>query len=141
MVARIFSLSLLLLVVGSSQAENKQVYGTARSSNKGGGEGYSQQYHYSSPGHHQQHGWTYAGLSFDLGSGLFIGIGAIVFLLASISLWQLWEKKDDGGWGWSGSGSGGGGGGGYRSLNLASVSEKVLNGLEKMYQAYEKDKI
>lgn len=45
----------------------------------GGGDGWSQQYHYSA---HPGEGGTYAGLSFDLSTGLFLGIGAIILLLA-----------------------------------------------------------
>lgn len=45
--------------------------------------GYSQQYHYNSyPGGHDPYGYTYAGLSFDLSTGLFLALGAIIVLLA-----------------------------------------------------------
>ena len=59
-----------------------------------GGGGYSQQYHYNSyPQHgggggggggggHDPYGYTYAGLSFDLSTGLFLALGAIIVLLA-----------------------------------------------------------
>lgn len=46
--------------------------------------GYSQQYHYSGgyPNGHDPYGYTYAGLSFDLSTGLFLALGAIIVLLA-----------------------------------------------------------
>lgn len=44
------------------------------------------------------------------------------------------------GWGWSGGGGGAGSSyGSYRSLNLAGMSEKVLNAVEKAYEMYSKN--
>lgn len=41
--------------------------------------GWSQQYHYNAvPGHHDA---TYAGLSFDLSTGLVLAVGAIIILV------------------------------------------------------------
>jgi len=92
--------------------------------------GHSQQYHYNSYPEQQQHG-TYAGLSFDLSTGLFLALGAIIVLLALAA--TLKGGHGDGGWGAASQY------GTYRSLNLASLSEKVLNGVEKLYDVYNKN--
>jgi len=46
----------------------------------------------------------------------------------------LSKNSGYGDYGWSGSQYGT-----YRSLNLASLSEKVLNGIEKLYDVYNKN--
>jgi len=97
--------------------------------------GYSQQYHYNSYPSHDPYGYTYAGLSFDLSTGLFLALGAIIVLLALAAVcYPLLSKGGSyggDGWGWSGSSYGS-----YRSLNLAGMSEKVLNAVEKAYELY-----
>jgi hypothetical protein len=106
--------------------------------------GYSQQYHYNSYPSHDPYGYTYAGLSFDLSTGLFLALGAIIVLLALAAVCYPLLSKNSGyggdGWGWSGGGGGAGSSyGSYRSLNLAGLSEKVLNAVEKAYELYNKN--
>ncbi|ODM99962.1 hypothetical protein Ocin01_06719 [Orchesella cincta] len=116
------------LLLAGVRAEGEVKAAEAAEANRGG---YSQQYHYNSyPGGHDPYGYTYAGLSFDLSTGLFLALGAIIVLLALAAvIYPLLSKNSGyGDYGWSGSQYGT-----YRSLNLASLSEKVLNGIEKLY--------
>jgi hypothetical protein len=118
----------ILLLAGATRAEGE----AAKSG--GGGDGYSQQYHYSSyPQHGGGHG-GYAGLSIDLGTGVFLAVGAIIVLLALTAvLHPLSKGHGDSGWG-----AGGAASGTYRSLNAANLSEKVLSGIERIYETYNK---
>jgi hypothetical protein len=111
-------------------------------STRGQPQGYSQQYHYNSYGHgHDPYGYTYAGLSFDLSTGLFLALGAIIVLLALAAvIYPLLSKSSYGDsystGGWTGGSTGGYGS--YRSYNFAGTAEKVLSGIEKLYDAYNK---
>jgi hypothetical protein len=128
-----------LLLAGVSVRADGEVKPLADEATRGGGGGggYSQQYHYNSYPSHDPYGYTYAGLSFDLSTGLFLALGAIIVLLALAAVCYPLLSKNSGygggdGWGgWSGSSYGS-----YRSLNLAGMSEKVLNAVEKAYELY-----
>ena len=129
----------LLLAGVRAEGEVKPLSDEATRGGGGGGGGYSQQYHYNSYPSHDPYGYTYAGLSFDLSTGLFLALGAIIVLLALAAVcYPLLSKNGGGGgdgWGgWSGSTYGS-----YRSLNLAGMSEKVLNAVEKAYELYNKN--
>lgn len=111
---------------------------TTRGGGGGGGGPYSQQYHYSSYGGPDAHGGTYAGISVDLSTGLFLAVGAIIVLLALAAVvYPLLSKGGGGGWEQSAST-------GWRSLNVdknynwAGTAEKVLSAVEKMYDTYQK---
>lgn len=125
------------LLLAGVRAEGEVKSPIAEEANRGG---YSQQYHYNSYPSHDPYGYTYAGLSFDLSTGLFLALGAIIVLLALAAVCYPLLSKNSGygggdGWGgWSGSSYGS-----YRSLNLAGLSEKVLNGIEKAYELYNKN--
>lgn len=134
----------LLLAGARAEGETKSAV-VADEATRGGG--YSQQYHYNSypsqHGSHDPYGYTYAGLSFDLSTGLFLALGAIIVLLALAAvIYPLLSKNSGwggdsysgGGTGWSGSSSYGS----YRSYNLAGTAEKVLGAIEKLYDAYNK---
>jgi len=134
----------LLLAGARAEGETKSAV-VADEATRGGG--YSQQYHYNSypsqHGSHDPYGYTYAGLSFDLSTGLFLALGAIIVLLALAAvIYPLLSKNS--GWGDSYSGGGGSGWSGsssygsYRSYNLAGTAEKVLGAIEKLYDAYNK---
>jgi len=116
----------VLLFLGATRAEGE----TAKSGG-GGGDGYSQQYHYAS--YPQHAGGGYAGLSIDLGTGVFLAVGAIIVLLALTAVLAP-LSKGDGGWSRAGTAQTGT----YRSLNVANLSEKVLNGIERIYETYNK---
>lgn len=125
------------LLLAGVRAEGEVKSPIAEEANRGG---YSQQYHYNSYPSHDPYGYTYAGLSFDLSTGLFLALGAIIVLLALAAVCYPLLSKNSGygggdGWGgWSGSTYGS-----YRSLNLAGLSEKVLNAVEKAYELYNKN--
>ncbi|CAG7786976.1 unnamed protein product [Allacma fusca] len=72
--------------IGTVSAEGEVKPPVADDTTRGAPQGYSQQYHYNSyPSHgggHDPYGYTYAGLSFDLSTGLFLALGAIIVLLA-----------------------------------------------------------
>jgi len=140
----------LLLAGARAEGETKSAV-VADEATRGGGGGYSQQYHYNSypsqhgGGGHDPYGYTYAGLSFDLSTGLFLALGAIIVLLALAAvIYPLLSKNS--GWGGDSYSSGGGGSGwsgsssygSYRSYNLAGTAEKVLGAIEKLYDAYNK---
>jgi len=132
------ALPLAFLLLASARAEEaKSALGGEQEVTRGGG--HSQQYHYNSYPSSDPYGYTYAGLSFDLSTGLFLALGAIIVLLALAAVcYPLLSKGSGGyggdGWGWSGSSYGS-----YRSLNLAGMSEKVLNAVEKAYELYNKN--
>lgn len=71
-----------LLLAGVRADEAKSSSAVADEVSRGGA--HSQQYHYNSYGgqSHDPYGYTYAGLSFDLSTGLFLALGAIIVLLA-----------------------------------------------------------
>jgi len=80
---------LLSAVRAEGEAKSAVVADEVSRGGGGGGQGWSQQYHYNSyPSHggggggHDPYGYTYAGLSFDLSTGLFLALGAIIVLLA-----------------------------------------------------------
>jgi len=59
----------------------------------------SQQYHYSSyGGGHDPYGYTYAGLSFDLSTALFLALGAIIVLLALAAGNEFRRRRTDASW-------------------------------------------
>jgi len=129
----------LILFIGSSRAEVE--IAKSGGGGGGGGDGYSQQYHYSSYPQHGGHGGTYAGISIDVGTGIFLALGAIVVLAVLSAVLGSLKGHGDSGWGASGGGSAGGaagGAGGYRSIDAANIAEKVLNGIERVYEVYNK---
>jgi hypothetical protein len=135
------------LVLAGVRADEAKSPVVADEATRGGG--YSQQYHYNSyPSHggggHDPYGYTYAGLSFDLSTGLFLALGAIIVLLALAAVIYPLLSKNSGygdsyssGGGWTG-GAGGSSYGSYRSYNIAGTAEKVLSAIEKVYDAYNK---
>lgn len=68
-----------VLLAGAVRGEGEVKSPLADEATRGG---YSQQYHYNSYPSHDPYGYTYAGLSFDLSTGLFLALGAIIVLLA-----------------------------------------------------------
>lgn len=130
------------LLAGVS-AEGEVKSPVADEATRGAPQGYSQQYHYNSyPSHgggHDPYGYTYAGLSFDLSTGLFLALGAIIVLLALAAvIYPLLSKNSSYGDSYSSYGSSSGSYGSYRSYNLAGTAEKVLSAVEKLYEAYNK---
>jgi len=136
-----------LLLAGVKAEEPKSPSAVTDEASRGGP--YSQQYHYNSygaGGGHDPYGYTYAGLSFDLSTGLFLALGAIIVLLALAAVIYPLLSKNSGSSGWDSYGSGGGGYGSggsssygsYRSYNIAGTAEKVLSAIEKVYEAYNK---
>jgi len=129
--ALVLPFAFLLLLAGGVVGADVELSDEAPRGDKGGGGGYSQQYHYNA--HPSHEGQTYAGLSFDLSTGLFLALGAIIVLLALAAVCYPLLSKGGGGGGGDGWGSSYGS---YRSLDLASTSEKVLNAVEKAYALY-----
>jgi len=133
------------VLLASVCAEGEVKPPVADDTTRGAPQGYSQQYHYNSyPSHgggHDPYGYTYAGLSFDLSTGLFLALGAIIVLLALAAvIYPLLSKNSSYGDSYSsyGSGTSGGSYGSYRSYNIAGTAEKILSAVEKMYEAYNK---
>lgn len=134
------------LLLAGVRAEEAKSPAVADEATRGGG--YSQQYHYNSyPSHggggsHDPYGYTYAGLSFDLSTGLFLALGAIIVLLALAAVIYPLLSKNSYGDSYSSSGYGSGGAsssyGSYRSYDVANTAQKVLSAIEKVYDAYNK---
>jgi hypothetical protein len=128
-----------LLLAGVNAEEVKTQVAEENRGGHGGNQGYSQQYHYNSyPQGHDPYGYTYAGLSFDLSTGLFLALGAIVVLLAlSAVIYPLMTKGTGYGDSYNSYGAASSSYGSYRS-NLESTSAKIMSALGKAYQAYNK---
>lgn len=77
-----FAFLLLAGVRAEGEVNKSPLADEATRGGGGGGGGYSQQYHYNAYPSHDPYGYTYAGLSFDLSTGLFLALGAIIVLLA-----------------------------------------------------------
>jgi len=108
----------VVLLVGGTRAQEVE---TAKSG--GGPEGYSQQYHYqSAPAGIGGSG----GLSIDVSTGLLLALGAIIVVAALCSAF----RGRDSGWGRSTNNQ--------RSFKVANLSEKVLSGIEHIYETYNK---
>jgi len=144
----VLAIPVAFLLLGAVRADGEVKSAVPVDEATRGGGGYSQQYHYNSyPSHgggggggHDPYGYTYAGLSFDLSTGLFLALGAIIVLLALAAVIYPLLSKNSGGWsgGDSYSNYGASSYGSYRSYNLAGTAEKVLSAVEKLYDAYNK---
>jgi hypothetical protein len=125
----------MLLLAGINAEEVKAQ--AAEETRGGPGQGYSQQYHYNSypqgQGGHDPYGYTYAGLSFDLSTGLFLALGAIIVLLALAAvIYPLMTKGTGYGDSYNSYGSSYGS---YRA-NLDGATSKVWKGLVNAYNLY-----
>jgi len=133
------SIVLVILVINSAIADVKVKSvdtATAAETTRGGGP-YSQQYHYSSyggsgGGHDAHHGGGHDhGLTFDVSTGVYLALAAILLLLAFL-LYPLFNKHGGGG-GWDS---------GWRRLgksyDFAATTNKVLSAVENMYDKYQK---
>jgi hypothetical protein len=136
------ALPFAMLLLAGINAEEAKVQATEENRGApGGGQGYSQQYHYNSypqgGGGHDPYGYTYAGLSFDLSTGLFLALGAIIVLLALAAvIYPLMTKGTGYGDSYNSYGSSYGS---YRA-NLEPMTTKVWQGLQKAYELYNTQK-
>jgi len=138
----LFAVPFAFVLLAGVSAEGEVKSPVADDTTRGAPQGYSQQYHYNSypgahGGGHEPYGYTYAGLSFDLSTGLFLALGAIIVLLALAAvIYPLLSKNPS--YGDSYSSYGTNSYGSYRSYNIAGTAEKILSAVEKMYDAYNK---